>query len=733
MKIAIIYNRDSQAVINLFGKQNREKYGLATIIRIKNALKAEGHQVQAFEGDKNIIRKLEEFMPSVISGERPGLVFNLSYGIQGRARYTHIPSILEMLGIPYVGSGPESHGIALDKVVTKMILIQKGLPTPKFAVLETPDDPIDELLSYPMIVKPRDEAVSFGIKVVRNENELREGVKVIYDTFNGPTLVEEYIEGMEVNVGLLGNQPVEAMPPVELRFGEGEQIYTYEDKTKQSGRTVQHVCPADLTPEQSDYIQKLAIDAFKAIGCFDSARVDFRIDKEGNPYILEINSLASLGLGGSYVFAANYIGLDYDKLVNRLVDVASQRYFGTAIASHLPSRITDKKQAIFTYLTKNRDKIEEDLKAWTNISSRTEDAVGLSTVIRKLDERLVKLGLHMEEGLTNRRSVWTWQIHEGATKQQEIKSLRYKRNQEELKKEGTLLVFPIDIPIDRRVYPVPFRKDPEWLHGEGIASSRAGIVTVLSALSALKSIKKLKDKKIGVLAYSDEGRGMRYSNSYVQQAASQYEQVLVMTPGVYQGKVVDQQRGSRKYKIVVDGSSMRLGSKVKKDVMTWFMERYDQIAELNRPEDKLSVALLDVHSDSYSVLLSHRLQATIYVTYLNPNHANAVEKRLKEIFIAQEKEVHSNLEKLEERPPLLRNRASKKLTDQLKKISEEWKLPFGVESGLLPSAAGEITAKIPVLCGLAPTSKDVYTPNEAIHRGELLQRLLLITLFLLNE
>jgi D-alanine-D-alanine ligase len=134
MKIAIIYNRDSQAVINLFGTPNREKYGLETIQKITNSLESGGHQVQAFEGDKNIIHKLEEFMPSVISGERPGLVFNLSYGIQGRARYAHIPGILEMLGIPYVGSGPETHVVALDKVMTKMVLIQKGLPTPHFAV-----------------------------------------------------------------------------------------------------------------------------------------------------------------------------------------------------------------------------------------------------------------------------------------------------------------------------------------------------------------------------------------------------------------------------------------------------------------------------------------------------------------------------------------------------------------------------------------------------------------------
>jgi D-alanine-D-alanine ligase len=189
LKIAIVYNRESQAVINLFGTPNREKYGLDTIKRIQKALVKGGHQVKTFEGDKNFISALEKFMPAVITGERPD---------------------------------PESHALALDKVLTKMILIQKGLPTPAFAVLDTPDSPLKENLRYPLIVKPKSEAVSFGLRIVNNEEELKEGVKVIYEKFNSPTLVEEFIEGREFNVGLLGNgDNLQALPPLELVFGEG--------------------------------------------------------------------------------------------------------------------------------------------------------------------------------------------------------------------------------------------------------------------------------------------------------------------------------------------------------------------------------------------------------------------------------------------------------------------------------------------------------------------------------
>jgi D-alanine-D-alanine ligase len=112
MKVAVIYNRDSKSVINLFGVPSMERYGKKNLKRIVDGLKKHGHQVKAFEGDKDLIQTLEDFMPRVLKGERPGMVFNLSYGIQGQARYTHVPGILEMIGIPYVGSGPLAHSLS---------------------------------------------------------------------------------------------------------------------------------------------------------------------------------------------------------------------------------------------------------------------------------------------------------------------------------------------------------------------------------------------------------------------------------------------------------------------------------------------------------------------------------------------------------------------------------------------------------------------------------------------
>ncbi|MTI95061.1 MAG: M20/M25/M40 family metallo-hydrolase [Firmicutes bacterium] len=720
MKIAIVYNHDSQAIINLFGVPNREKYGLETIDRIKSALEAGGHQVQAFEGDKNIIHALEDFMPAVISGERPGLVFNLSYGIQGRARYTHIPGILEMLGIPYVGSGPETHAIALDKVLTKMVMLQKGLPTPKFAVLETPDFqfPLPEGLKFPLIVKPKDEAVSMGLRIVRNADELREGVRTIYETMGAVTLVEEYIEGREINVGLLGNSPVEALPPVEVIFERGEAIFTHEDKVGQSTDRIKKVCPADLSPDQIAQVQKLAVQAFKALGCFDSARVDFRLDRAGNPYILEINSMASLGPGGSYVMAAAQKGLDYTALTNRLIEIASQRYFGPLIpeAGKL-DQVSDVRQSAFTYLVQNRDYLEEELKVWTNLQSRTGDPTGLGTVLRKFEAEMKLLDMESNAQFTNRQSAWTWQTRSGLA-------------------GGTLLVLCIDVPREINSLQVPFRREPEWLYGEGVASSRAGLTGVLFALKTLLSTDSLHEKPVGVFVYTDEGRGMRYSSSLLQQAACQAARVIVFQPGFQGGKIVDQRRGLRKFSILVEGASRRIGyRRGAEDIMSWFLKRATELGTLSQPNQQLSLAVQDVQSERYSVLLPHRIRTTVYITYLCSELADAAEAEIRRLFTSPADELSETVcyvEKLEERPALNRSLVNQDLLSLLKRISFEWKLPFGTESGLLPSAAGVIPPEVPVVCGFGPASRDLFTPDECVHRGELLQRTLLLTLALLS-
>ncbi|MFW6284802.1 MAG: M20/M25/M40 family metallo-hydrolase [Bacillota bacterium] len=713
MKIAIVYNRESQAVINLFGLPNKEKYGMKTINLVKTALMEEGHQVRTFEGDKNIIRNLETFMPRVISGERPGLVFNLSYGIQGRGRYMHIPGILEMLGIPYVGSSPETHAIALDKVITKMILLQRGIPTPRFSVLETPEDRLQEPLRYPLIVKPKSEAVSYGLRIVHNEAELMAGVENIYSEFKSPTLVEEYIDGREVNVGLLGNNPVRALPPLELVFTVGEKIFTFEDKTKQTNKRVESVCPANLPEALSEKLQQLAIKTFNALGCFDSARVDFRIDKDGNPYVLEVNSMASLGGNASYVKAAAVNGLPYNKLVQTIIQVATERYFGANRAIQ-PEEAPDEASKLFTYLTQNRDQSERELKNWTNFHTSSDDAVSKQAFIDRLDRRLQRLGIKRSQTHTDGKSHWFWHSKKGFT-------------------DGVVFVVPIDIPGAPGAYPVPFRKEPERLFGEGIASSRAGLVSVLRTFDALHALDLLKDKPFGLFIYGDEGYGMRYSAEGLRRLSKEVDQFIVMHPSYNMNKAVHQRRGAIKLKVIIEGKPLRVGTENQvSNAMAYVLSKLTSLDALSKENKHLTITLQDLTTTRYSMLIPHKVTATLTITYVDASIIAATENKVRKLFKNDSKGITTFVEKLEERPPFVQSDENARLIDAFSKIGAMWNIPFASESTLLPSASGVIPTGKAVLCGMAPGSKKLYTPEESINRTEWVQKTMLLAQYLLS-
>ena len=327
MKVAVIYNRDRKGVINVFGAQNKEWYPDETVQKVVAALESTGHIVDLIPADRHLLARLNKFLPK-LSRRRPnGIALNLALGVQGKCRYTHVPAILEVAGIPYTGSSPMGHILALDKVVAKQIFLASGLPTPNYRVYMTTELDAPHL-KFPVIVKPRGEAASFGIEIVRDEASLKNAVKEIIEEFKQPALAEEFIEGREVNVALVGNDPPQAFPVLELVFKEGHSgIYSHDKKFDHSrAKKVKKVCPAKLPPETSAYIQKIALQAFDILNVYDFGRVDFRLDQYNQPYILEMNSMASINPDSSFVMAASKAGYSYDQLINRIVEVSVERY-----------------------------------------------------------------------------------------------------------------------------------------------------------------------------------------------------------------------------------------------------------------------------------------------------------------------------------------------------------------------------------------------------------------------
>jgi D-alanine-D-alanine ligase len=331
LRIAVVYNPNAKGIVNAFGIQNREWYPQETIQKAADALKDGGHEVELIAGDRTLLAKLRKFLPKLSKRRPNGLVLNMALGIQGKCRYTHVPATLEVAGIPYTGSGPLGHTLAMDKVVAKQILTASGLLTPSYQVFSDPDQEVHPL-KYPLIVKPRGEAASFGLRVARDAESLKEAVDRILLEYRQQALVEEFIEGREINVGILGNNPPEPLPVLELILANNRDgIYTHETKFAKSTRKgARKVCPADLPPETEAYVQKVAMQAYELLNINDLARVDIRLDRYNQPYILEVNSMPSLNPESSFVHAAKKAGYDYCKLINRIVDVALERYAAEA-------------------------------------------------------------------------------------------------------------------------------------------------------------------------------------------------------------------------------------------------------------------------------------------------------------------------------------------------------------------------------------------------------------------
>ncbi|MFN8588743.1 MAG: ATP-grasp domain-containing protein [Candidatus Eisenbacteria bacterium] len=344
MRIAVVRNRRNEGVVARFGVPTAEKYGRTAVQGVVDALRRAGHQVAILEGDGTLFARLAEFMPADPgTGAPTGMVFNMSYGVQGECRYVHVPGLLEMAGVPYTGSSPRGHAACLDKVVTKLLIAKAGVATPRFCTMWGPAD-FDASLGFPLIVKPRHESTSLGLALVHDRSQLDAAVANIVATYGQDALVEEYVDGREVAIGLLGNDPPTVLPIVELDFrGRSSRIVSKGDKFHKTDDEPEKLCPAPLDPALERELHALAHKVWRACGCRDYARIDVRIGLDGRPSVLEINSMASLGAGGSYMRAATTAGFTFDSLIAEIVDRAHLRCFGTP-APRDPIAVPDDAQ-----------------------------------------------------------------------------------------------------------------------------------------------------------------------------------------------------------------------------------------------------------------------------------------------------------------------------------------------------------------------------------------------------
>jgi len=309
-----------------------------------DAICSAGHECEFLEGDHTLMESLPKY--------KPDICFNICEGHFGDSREAQVPALLEMLRIPYTGSKVLTLALALDKPMTKRILHWHSLPTPAFQEYDRADSPLDEDLKFPLFVKPSREGTSMGVSaksIVKNENELREQVSYIINKYRQPALVETYVEGREITVGMVGNligpvarrMPVNPkapriqaglyfLPPMEVNLKPFETTDTvYSNRLKVAlAEELDYLAPAPIDDDTIDELNWLAAAVFRVMGALDVARVDFRLDMHDNekPYILEINPLPGLSSISDLVIEARADDIDQGSLINMILEAGMKRY-----------------------------------------------------------------------------------------------------------------------------------------------------------------------------------------------------------------------------------------------------------------------------------------------------------------------------------------------------------------------------------------------------------------------
>ena len=332
-RIAVIYNRDFEgAEADPENKAREDVKEIADhIVRILNANGYDGSGLGVTSDVTGAVSELRAI--------KPAAVFNLCESIHGDNRFESLlPLLMELERIPYTGSGPFALSLALRKEKVKDILCARGIPVPKGSVVSEAGDLAGLALRFPLIVKPAREDASVGItraSVVSDEKALNARVLHILDRYRQPALVEEYIEGREIYVSLLGQVDggLQVFPFFEIDFSamppDRPKIVSFEGKWVEESVEYKGTRPIrceGLSPELRDKVAQTALDAFRCIGLRDYARMDIRLAADGTPYVIDVNPNCDLSdLAGGFSRAAKAGGLSYKDVILRLLSLALSR------------------------------------------------------------------------------------------------------------------------------------------------------------------------------------------------------------------------------------------------------------------------------------------------------------------------------------------------------------------------------------------------------------------------
>jgi D-alanine-D-alanine ligase len=321
MKIAIIFHPKRLRAIEgkIYGSPRRVVY--PTLTRVCRLFKRMGHMVSRVDGRGDLFAKLKR--------AKPDIVFNW-FSIPGRTQ-AYVPALLEKMDMPYTGCSALCHSLAMHKGLTAKVLRYDKLPIPPFAMVSRRKKRLSRHVEFPALVKPCSLGASEGISeesFVTSEEGLREAIDAALAT-DKEAVITKYIPGKEMTVGIIGNKELQILPILEKHFETrpGKPRIFTEKMKKLTGHWHDNVSVPKLTLEEETALKRVAMRAYRSIGCTDFARVDIRLDKKGIPWILELNTMPGIFPKFSSLHKmATMMGEGTEYLAQRILEVAIDRY-----------------------------------------------------------------------------------------------------------------------------------------------------------------------------------------------------------------------------------------------------------------------------------------------------------------------------------------------------------------------------------------------------------------------
>jgi D-alanine-D-alanine ligase len=586
-----------------------------------------------------------------------------------------------------------------------------GLPTAPYWVFYNVDQ-IPEDIPFPVITKPKMEAVSMGIQVIHDLPSLKTAVVDLVEQFKQPILVEQFIPGREFAVGLLGNRDPEILPVLEIDLeGNPDAIQSIEDKLKKpKGK----ICPPKIDKKLAEEMRRLTKETFNVLGIFDFCRVDYRMDSEGNLYILELNSMASLGETGSYVHAAKVAGYTFESMVNRMLDVAVERYFGgqqiEQIAVEEPESKVKKdplRIRLRSHLRGNLRTMEDDLEKMVDINSFVQNIEGVNSLGRWVSNKLGTIGFQ--------RHVYS---------RAEYGNILYLTNHME-EVNDILLIGNLDNPVDYEDFN-SFYEEKGRLYGTGVARGKGGIAVLLGALRALRYTRTLKRVKCGILLITDESLGERSSKPIIEETSNKSNYVVGLNGAGLSGDIMTSCSGNMRYEIEINRVQNKQGLKSSSEVsdpVLFASQKIGALRKLNSEDERIYITITGLQTKGMEDQPTYHAALSLVIRYRKNNQRKTLEEQVKSIFESKpQTNIKVHVTKGPQRKPFLENEKNLRFFEKTERMAKLLEVRVKRAENSMVSCLANVSENSSALDGFGPVTGGYGSNDEYVVRDSMIDR-----------